>query len=101
MDVEIEASPFHEGEQALQSQYGVRDKLEQMGQSFIRDHMPDQHREFYEQLSYAFVGSIDALGRPWASVLLGQPGFMQSPDEFSLTVNASRVAGDPLSLIHI
>ena len=90
-------SPFHKGEQELQVLYGVREKIEEMGRRVILDYMPDQHREFYEQLAYVFAGSIDASGRPWASLLFGQPGFIQSPDEYSLNVTSSRVDGDPLN----
>lgn len=97
MSNQIKPSPFHKGEQDLQALYGVREKLEEMGQSFIRDYMPDQHREFYQQLSYVFIGSVDSLGRPWASMLLGRPGFIQSPDEHKLRFNSSRIDGDPLN----
>ena len=57
-------SPFHAGEQAIQSTLGVRDKMEQFGQRVIRDHMPEQHREFYNQLPFLFVGHSDKEGWP-------------------------------------
>ena len=97
MSNQIKPSPFHKGEQELQTLYGVREKLEAMGQSFIRDYLPEQHRQFYQQLPYVFVGSIDAAGRPWASLVLGRPGFIQSPDEYKLRLNTSRIDGDPLN----
>ena len=73
-------SPFHEGEQDIQQRLGVRDQIEGVGQRFIRDHLPDQHREFYEQLPMVLIGSVDKTGQPWASLLTGSPGFMRSPD---------------------
>ena len=41
--------------------------------------MPDQHREFFALLPYLFVATPDADGWPMASVLTGEPGFVQSP----------------------
>lgn len=90
-------SPFHEGEREIQSRLGVRDQLEDMGQRFIRDYLPDEHRDFYAQLPYLFMGSVDAAGRPWASVLVGHPGFIQTPDARTLRITAARIDGDPLS----
>ena len=91
------SSPFHRGEQAIQSRLGIRDKMEQMGHRMIRDHMPEQHREFFSQLATLMVGSVDAEGRPWASVLAGQPGFLQAVDPRTLRVTARPNYGDPLN----
>jgi hypothetical protein len=43
------------------------------------------------------VGSVDAQGRPWASVLVGQPGFVQAPNAKRLKFKAQPVVGDPLN----
>ena len=56
------ASPFHRGEQEIQSRLGVREQIENVGQRFIRDHLPAEHRHFYEQLPMLIVGSIDDSG---------------------------------------
>ncbi len=45
-----QVSPFHRGEQELQLRLGMRDKMERLGLRMIRDHMPDEHREFFSQL---------------------------------------------------
>ena len=66
---EVPASPFHIGEQAVQSRAGVREQLEQVGQRLIRDEMQDQHRELFLKLPMVLLGSVDAKGQPWASVL--------------------------------
>ena len=63
-------SPFHPGERAVQARVGVRDKAEILGQRMIRDFMPEQHREFYANLPYLLVGSVDAAGRPWTTQVL-------------------------------
>lgn len=90
-------SPFHRGEQAIQQQLGVREQMERFGSRAIRDHMPQQHREFYQQLPFIFVGHADAQGWPWASILFNEPGFIESPDNKTLVLNTQPVVGDPLA----
>lgn len=90
-------SPFHAGEQALQEKAGKRDRIEAFGRRAIRDHMPDQHRLFFEQLPFVVLGSVDADGAPWASIIAGKPGFMVSPDAKSLRIDAQPTNGDPIS----
>jgi len=91
------SSPFHPGEQRAQERAGVRDRIERMGQRMLRDYLPEEHREFFEQLPWLVVGSLDAAGRPWASLLFGEPGFVTSPNARSLVVGAVPLAGDPLA----
>lgn len=97
MSEDDHSSPFHRGEREIQERLGVRGRLEDMGRRVIRDHLPDQHREFYAQLPLLMVGSVDEAGRPWASVLFGRPGFVTSPDPKSLSIAAHPVSGDPLN----
>lgn len=87
-------SPFHAGELAIQERAGTLAQSAITGRRGIRDHMPDQHREFFAQLPFMMVGSVDATGQPWASVLVGQPGFMRSPDPKTLRVDAHPLPGD-------
>ncbi len=91
------ASPFHRGEQEIQSRLGVREKMERFGSRVIRDFMPEQHQEFYSQLPFIFAGHADKDGWPWASILFNKPGFMQSPTPKRLDINAAPVMGDPLA----
>ena len=90
-------SPFHRGEQAIQSRFGVRDRMERFGSRVIRDHMPTQHQEFYSQLPFIFAGHADKDGWPWASILFNKPGFIQSPNPKTLDIQAMPVKGDPLA----
>lgn len=89
--------PTHEGEAALQERAGVRAGAEAAGRRVIRDFMPDQHRRFFEELPFLVVGSLDAVDRPWASILVGRPGFLASPDPRTLTIDAVPAFGDPLA----
>ena len=90
-------SPFHAGEHALQARTGIREDMEHFGRRVIRDYLPDQHREFYEGLAYLYVGSVDGQGRPWASMVAGTSGFVRTPTDRSLQINAVPHAGDPLA----
>ena len=92
-----DVSPFHAGELALQERAGVAHKAEAGGRVGIRPFMPDQHRLFFQQLPFLIVGSADASGAPTASILVGEPGFVQSPDPLSLHIAARPLAGDPLA----
>ena len=80
----------------MQERAGVRDRVERTGLRVIRDFMPDQHRELFGKLPFLIVGSLDAQRRPWASILVGRPGFVTSPDPRTLRINALAGYGDPL-----
>lgn len=89
-------NPFHAGELAVQQRLGVAERMLGIGQRVVRTFMPEQHRQFYTQLPFIVVGSVDAQERPWASLLVGETGFIQSPDERRLSFSAQPVEGDPL-----
>ncbi len=82
---------FHEDEAKAQALAGHQ----RPGRAAIRPFMPDQHREFFALLPYLFVATLDADGWPMASVLAGQPGFMQSPDPAMLRIGALPAPDDP------
>ena len=89
-------SPFHAGEMAIQEQLGVRTKMEAQGRRLIRDYLTEQHRQFFAQLPFLIVGTVDK-GRPWASILVGEPGFLSTPDDRTLQVTTKTLFGDPLT----
>lgn len=86
---------WHQGEIALQQQAGVAERMADVGQRVIRDHMPDQHRDFYAQLPFIVAGCVDAHGDAWATLLEGQPGFIFSPNATTLDIEARPHASDP------
>lgn len=90
-------SPFHEGERAIQARLGVQERMDKQGRRFIRDFMPEQHRQFFAQLPYVIAGTVDESGQPWASILAGSPGFVSAPDGQNLHIAARPLAGDPLA----
>jgi predicted pyridoxine 5'-phosphate oxidase superfamily flavin-nucleotide-binding protein len=100
--VERSSSAFHPAELALQERFGRRKMLEAPARRSVRNHLIPQHREFFQQLPFLLVGSIDASGQPWASIVAGAPGFATSPDPLHLHVDTLPQPGDPLArnLLH-
>jgi uncharacterized protein len=92
-----EGSPCHEGEQTVQARLGVRERIEQTARRIVRDFMPDEHRQFFEDLPFLVVGSADTADALWASLLVGDPGFIASPSERRLAVRSAPLLGDPLT----
>lgn len=88
-------SPWHAGEKTLQEKAGVAERMEAFGQKVICDYMPDQHRIFYQQLPFMVAASVDAQGRPWATLLEGPQGFVSSPDPRQLLIDTTLPADDP------
>lgn len=89
--------PFHSGEQAVHERLGIRERMFEVGQRVIRTAMPEQHQRFFEQLPFMLAGSVDVAGRPWASILVGLPGFVQAADAKRLNFKVRPIPGDPLT----
>lgn len=94
---DLEAAPFHDGEIAVQTRAGVREKAEIGGRRGIRRYMPEQHRQFFAQLPFMVLGGIDESGQPWATLRIGEPGFMSTPDATTLRIAGETLRGDPLA----
>ena len=90
-------SPFHASELAVQERVGVRATLDaRVRKAGIRDYMPDQHRQFFNELPFLLIGSTDADGQPWATMQLGRPGFLTTPDSRTLHIAGASLPGNPL-----
>lgn len=92
----MDTSRFHAGELRAQARAGVREDFASRAGAVIRDHMPDQHRQFFSELPFFFLGALDATGQPWATVLAGEPGFITAPDARTLRIAGGLLPGDPL-----
>jgi uncharacterized protein len=90
-------SPFHAGELAIQARLGVQAQIDQQGRRIIREFLPEQHRQFFAQLPYVIVGTVEETGNPWASILVGDPGFLSTQDDRTVQVTAKPLQGDPLA----
>lgn len=89
---------FHHGELTIQTESGVDERVEKIGNKVIRDHIIDQHKAFFESLPYVFVALQDNDQRPWVSLMQGEPGFINSPESTTLNINAKVVGADELGL---
>ena len=89
-------SPFHAGEQTVQTQLGVRAEIEPWARKVVRSTLPEQHREFYAELPFLVAAARDADGQPWATLLTGAAGFAHSPHPGALRIDALPPASDPL-----
>lgn len=91
------ASPFHDGELEVQRRAGVETRADALGRHGVRPFMPNQHRDFFSELPFLIAGGTDDAGALWASILVGAPGFVGSPDPMTLRINVLPPAGDPLA----
>jgi predicted pyridoxine 5'-phosphate oxidase superfamily flavin-nucleotide-binding protein len=89
------ASVYHPGELSVQARAGVLKMADRIGRS-IRSTIPLAAQEFLHSQPIAIIGSVDAKGRVWASLLTGDPGFIQVVDEQTVRINSRPAAGDPL-----
>jgi len=89
-------TPFHPGESAVQTRMGVREQIEPFARQVVRSFMPDQHRSFYASLPFMVAAARDRAGRPWATLLAGEVGFISTPDPQQLRIHAGLTAGDAL-----
>ena len=87
---------WHEGELALQARAGAVTRMRGIGITQVgRRWMPDQHQAFYAQLPFVVLGSVDAQGRPWATLRAGPVGFMQALDSRQLALDLAYQPEDP------
>ncbi|MGU7811402.1 pyridoxamine 5'-phosphate oxidase family protein [Burkholderia sp. AW49-1] len=94
---ELDVAPFHAGELAVQQRAGVTEAAGTAGRRGIRRFMPDQHRTFFAQLPFFVLGGVDAHGQPWATLRVGTPGFLTTPDARTLRIDGDALPGDPLA----
>ncbi len=87
---------FHEGERAVQDRAGVAGMAAKVGRS-IHPSVPPWAGDFLSEQPFVVLASRDREGRAWASVLHGVPGFVRSPDERTLEIDALPSPGDPLA----
>ena len=86
---------FHSGEIAVQERAGVRDIAEDVAES-IADHLPQGASEFLERRQMAVLGTVDNRGNVWASVVTGDPGFIETVDDRTVKIATHTTSGDPI-----
>jgi predicted pyridoxine 5'-phosphate oxidase superfamily flavin-nucleotide-binding protein len=88
-------SVFHPGEVAVQERVGVRAGAAKIGRSIDTIVEPGP-AHFLAQRYTLYAGSLDADGRPWASQLVGPPGFVTALGPSLVRIDAAPAPGDPL-----
>jgi predicted pyridoxine 5'-phosphate oxidase superfamily flavin-nucleotide-binding protein len=88
-------SAYHAGELEVQERAGVRLMAGKIAGS-IHHSLPPVASAFLEQRRFVVVATEGEDGRPWASMLTGQPGFARVLDPRTVRIEAVPVPGDPL-----
>lgn len=81
--------PYHEGELAAQ-QRANESEMARNTSRMISTTIVAGALRFIEQQPMLVIGSIDANGRVWASMLFGLPGFVRALDDRTLEINGSQ-----------
>ncbi|WP_133469914.1 pyridoxamine 5'-phosphate oxidase family protein [Paraglaciecola marina] len=85
---------WHKGEVSIQKLAGTYERMVDIGPKFIREFMPQQHRDFFSALTMIYIGYMDHRMQTRASLLFGVPNFIQSPSETELIINTQSSLGD-------
>jgi uncharacterized protein len=87
---------FHEGELELQRRLGELDEARRSGRALSSTIVRGAFR-FIAAQPFAVAATRRSDGAPRASLLVGEPGFAEAPDERTLRLDLSRLAPDPLA----
>ncbi|MBV8793025.1 MAG: pyridoxamine 5'-phosphate oxidase family protein [Pseudolabrys sp.] len=76
---------FHDGNRALQDEFGSRALADRLEQRLTRTAFTDDDRSFVESAIYFFLATADTNGRPDCSFKGGAPGFVRvtAPSELA------------------
>jgi uncharacterized protein len=76
---------FHDGNRALQDEFGSRALADRLEQRLMRTAFSDDDRSFIESAIYFFLATADTNGRPDCSYKGGAPGFVRvtAPSELA------------------
>jgi uncharacterized protein len=76
---------FHDGNRALQDEFGSRALADRLEQRLMRTAFTDDDRSFIESAIYFFLATADTNGRPDCSFKGGAPGFVRvtAPSELA------------------
>jgi hypothetical protein len=88
-------STYHTGELKVQTKVGAVDAANNIGRT-IHPVIAHVFVDFIQSQPMVILGSVDANGMAWTSVLCGRPGFMTVMDERTLRINAMPDGADPL-----
>ena len=90
--------PFHEGEMEVQRRAGESREAVRNGQ-VIGDEILRGALDFIERQPVSVWGSLDQDGDPWASILIGRPGFLKPDGQHAVDIDLAQsleIPDDPL-----
>lgn len=87
---------YHEGELAVQARAGVQIEASRIGRG-ISPTIPPIAQAFLRNQRMVVASSVDTQERVWTSLLTGAPGFLKTPDEETIEIDATPLPGDPLA----
>lgn len=88
---------FHDGELLVQKRAGVLDDARRVGQ-MLRSAIPPAARAFLAERRFVVLCAATVADRVWASILVGQPGFLESSEDGRrLHVSAVARSEDPIA----
>jgi hypothetical protein len=86
---------FHSGEITVQNRAGVREEAIRL-EGLIGNLLKPVAETFLAAQHLAIAGTVDGEGRVWASLLTGEPGFMQALSPQMIKIHLLPVRSDPL-----
>jgi uncharacterized protein len=89
---------YHAGEVAAQRMAGEAAIGARSGHG-VRTEVPPVAAEFLRAQPMLVLGAAEAAGAVWATVLAGEPGFLQVPDPGTVDVLAAPGPADPLAAV--
>lgn len=84
---------LHRGEIHFQKLTNRHERITQMSQIMMRNHIIDQHKDFFAELEYVFLGTVDEDGQPNAHIFVGEAGFILTPDPYHLMIRTPMLNG--------
>jgi len=90
----INEGAFHEGELQVQERAGEAARGRRTG-GIIQDSIMPHALPFIAQQPMVVVGSVSPDGDVWASVVMGEPGFMSPADQRTIEFDLTRAHRDP------
>lgn len=87
---------YHSGELAVQARVGVQAEAGSLAQKMGGAIITPAAKEFLASQRLAIASTIDSGDRIWASLLTGEPGFLQAVAERIVKIDAVLTDGDPL-----
>lgn len=89
---------FHEGELQVQT-LAKESEIAQRNAAVVSQHIIQGALPFIAQQMMVVVSSISESGQIWTSILFGEPGFIQAPDDKTVLINPAQMikqSSDPL-----